>query len=336
MTFTYPWALLALLVIPVLIWRYRALLRADHERREALARSGLVPAAAGTTGATRSARRGRHLVPACLLATLALLILAAAGPAATLTQVHREGTVILAFDTSNSMRATDLRPDRLAAAKAAAYRFIDAQPRNIRIGVVAFSDTGNVTQSPTDDPRLVKSAVDRLGAHGGTSLGQGLFTALKAIAGGKLTVDPEQLASDPDSVDIGYYGSARVVLLSDGQDTGTLDPQAMARLASVAGVKVSTVGLGDPGGTTVTIDGVAQHTALDEASLRGIAETTDGTYARATSAGDLGDIYAGMKLDFVSRRESTELAPYMTLLSLLILGLGVTVSVVRTGRVVSA
>ena len=110
----------------------------------------------------------------------------------------------------------------------------------------------------------------------------------------------------------------------------------MARLASVAGVKVSTVGLDDPGGTTVTIDGVAQHTALDEASLRGIAETTDGTYARATSAGDLGDIYAGMKLDFVSRRESTELAPYMTLLSLLILGLGVTVSVVRTGRVVSA
>ena len=188
MTFTYPWALLALLVIPVLIWRYRALIRADQERRDALARTGLVPAAAGATGTGRAGRRGRHLVPACLLATLALLILAAAGPAATLTQVHREGTVILAFDTSNSMRATDLQPDRLAAAKAAAYRFIDAQPRNIRIGVVAFSDTGNVTQSPIDDPRLVKSAVDRLGAHGGTSLGQGLFTSLMAIAGGKLAV----------------------------------------------------------------------------------------------------------------------------------------------------
>lgn len=329
MTLTYPWALLALLVLPVVVWRYRALLEAQRRHREALARTGLVLARSGTVG------RGRLVAPVLLLAALAALVVAAAGPVATLTQVHREGTVILAFDTSNSMSATDVAPSRLAAAKKAAARFIATQPRGIRMGVVAFSDTGTVTQTPTDDPAPVTAAVERLSAHGGTSLGQGIFASLKAIAGGKLQVDPEQLAANPDAVDIGYYGSARIVLLSDGQDTGNLDPMAMARLASVAGVRIETIGLGDPAGTTVTIDGVSQRTALDEPALTQIARASDGSYQRAATAEELGDVYAGLDLELVARREPTELAPYVTLLALLILVAGVGISLVRTGRVMS-
>ena len=329
MTFSYPWALLALLVLPVLVWRYQALLAAERRRRAALAATGLV------LTDPRARRRGRALVPALLLAALTALIAAAAGPTATLTQLHREGTVILAFDTSNSMSATDLSPSRLAAAKTAAKEFVARQPRGIRLGVVAFSDTGNVTAAPTDDQAVVTAAIDRLTSHGGTSLGQGIFASLKAIAGGKLAVDPDQLTTNPDGVDIGYYGSARIVLLSDGQNTGELDPAAMARLASVAGVRIATIGLGDPAGTPVTIGGVSQRTALDEPALTAIADATDGTYQRAGTAAQLRDVYAGLTLNLVSRREPTELAPYMTLLALLILGAGVGISLIRTGRVVS-
>jgi len=330
MSLTFPWALIALLVLPILVWRYRALLARQDERAAALARTGLV--AARPAGA----RRGRHVVPLLLAAGLVALIVAASGPVATLRQVHREGTVILAFDVSNSMRAADVDPDRLSAAKEAARRFVATQPRNVRIGVVAFSDTGIVTQAPTDDAVAIGAAIDRLASRGGTAIGQGIFVGLKAISGNTLQVDPEQLAEDPENVDIGYYGSGRIVLLSDGENTGDLDPMAMARLASVAGVRVETIGLGEPGGADVEIDGVTQHTALDEETLRQIAAATDGHYQRAESAQQLGDIYAGLDLELVSRREPTELAPYITLLAILIVLTGVGISLIRTGKVISA
>ncbi|MEI2779404.1 MAG: VWA domain-containing protein [Tetrasphaera sp.] len=330
MRLTFPWALIALLALPVLVWRYRALLQGQDEQAAALARTGLVPVSSGDR------RRGRHLVPLLLAAALTALIVASSGPVATLRQVHPEGTVILAFDVSNSMQATDVKPDRLTAAKEAARRFVEAQPGNVRIGIVAFGDTAIVTQAPTDDPVALSGAIDRLTSRGGTAIGQGIFVALKAISGNKLTVDAEQLVQDPESVDIGYYGSGRIVLLSDGENTGEIDPMALARLASVAGVRIETIGLGQPGGADVEIDGVTQHTSLDEKLLTDIATATDGHFQRGESAAELGDMYAGLDLELVSRREPTELAPYITLLAILILLSGVGISLIRTGKVVSA
>ncbi|GAA1782582.1 MAG: VWA domain-containing protein [Actinobacteria bacterium] len=330
MTFGIPWALLALLVLPVLVWVYRSAWRRARAGRESLARTGLRPAGDAASG------RGQHGAPALLLASLALLIVASAAPASTLTITKPEGTVMLAFDVSNSMLAEDVKPHRLTAAKAAAKAFIAKQPASVRIGLVAFSDTGIVTQPPSDDPVMVSQAVDRMTARGGTSLGSGIFAALQAISGGKLQADPETLAKDPDSIDIGYYGSGRIVLLSDGQDSSRVDPLAMARLASVAGVRIDTVGLGTAQGASVTINGVTQQTQLDSRRLTDIADATNGAYHEASDAAGLTAIYQNIKLTDTSRRELTGLAPYFMIAGLLLAAAAAGVSLARTGRVISA
>lgn len=329
MTFSIPWALCALLTLPLFFLGYRRVLRRAEREREALARTGLTVLAPRTT-------RWRHLAPILLVSALALLIVAAAAPKATLETPRREGTVILAFDVSNSMRAEDLAPTRLAAAQAAAKAFVANQPASIKVGVVAFSDTGITTQPPTDDPLQVEAAIDRLSPHGGTSLGQGIYASLKAISGGKLDVNEKTLREDPDSIDIGYFGAAAIVLLSDGQGDAELDPLAMARLASVAGVRIDTVGLGSPDGTSVTVDGVTQQTALDEGVLRSIAEAASGSYHPATDAAALKSVYSAIDLKWTVVRELTGLAPYLTLAAIVAAAAAMVVSIARTGRVISA
>jgi Ca-activated chloride channel family protein len=89
--------------------------------------------------------------------------------------------VILAFDVSNSMRAEDLEPTRIDAAKEGALAFVERQPKTIRIGVVAFGDSAVTVLRPTSVKEDVAAAINRLSVSGGTSLGQGLFTSLSAI-----------------------------------------------------------------------------------------------------------------------------------------------------------
>lgn len=331
MTFTFPWALIALAIIPVLVLTYRSAWRRARRGRESLARTGLRP-----VGAAADASRWRHVAPALLLAAIASSIIAAAAPAATMTTSRPEGTVILAFDVSNSMRAEDLEPNRLTAAKVAAQAFVAKQPASIRVGLVAFSGTGVVTQPPSDDPATVSQAIDRMSIRGGTSLGQGIYAALQAISGGKLQVDPKVLREDPDSIDIGYYPSARIVLLSDGQDQSQIDPLALARLASVAGVRIDTVGLGTAEGTTVEVNGVTQQTSLDAERLTAIADAADGTYHAAPDAATLTQVYEGITLTDTPRTELTGLAPYFMIAALVLAGAAAALSLMRTGRVISA
>src|SRR5205085_11960679 len=103
---------------------------------------------------------------------------------------------------------------------------------------------------------------------GGTSMGKGLHASLEAIAGKPLTIDPEQLASDSGQVDVGYYGGSTIVVFSDGEETSEPDPVAMAGVASVAGVRVDTIGVGTAAGTTVDVGGFSVATALDSGLLR--------------------------------------------------------------------
>ncbi len=330
MTFATPWALAGALVLPALVWWYLRLRSEQERREEALARTGLVPI-------TPSARRAgpSHVTPILVLLALIALLVGTAGPKATITEARREGVVILAFDVSNSMRADDVTPSRLAAAQQAARGFVEKQPGSVRIGVVAFSDTGVVTQMPTDQPADVIAAIDRLSTRGGTSLGQGIYASLQGISGGTLKLTEEQLAGDLDRLDIGYFGAAAVVLLSDGENTVGPDPLAVARLASVAGVKIETVGLGSASGKAVTIDGVSQTTRLDEATLGQIADTSDGTYHRADDAAGLASIYSSIDLHLTSRREPTEITSYFTVVGLALLLGGALAAVLRTGRVLA-
>ena len=203
------------------------------------------------------------------MAALGLLAFALARPTMNVALPEREGTVILAFDVSNSMKAKDLEPTRIEAAKSAARAFVERQPRSIKIGVVAFGDSAVTVLRPSNDKDEVLAAINRLSVSGGTSLGQGLYTSLSAIAGKPLTIDESALESDSGRpVNIGYFGSSAIVLLSDGENTSRPDPLKLADVASTAGVHVHTIGVGTEKGTVVEIDGFSVATALDADMLK--------------------------------------------------------------------
>jgi Ca-activated chloride channel family protein len=247
---------------------------------------------------------------------------------------HREGTVILAFDVSTSMAAKDLAPTRLDAAKAAAKNFVAKQPSSIRLGVVAFGDSAVISQQPTDDRAQVLAAIGRLTPQGGTALGRGIVSSISAIAGKPISVDETGQDGTAGGEDIGYYGSAAVVLLSDGENTTDPDPLVLADLASTAGVRIYPIGLGSPQGTVLDVDGFQISTALDEATLKQIAETTDGTYYSASDTAALSKIYSSIDLAWTARTERREITSWFAAAAAVLLLLGAGVSVVRSGRVV--
>ena len=329
MSFIWPGMLVFLLAAPLLVVGYLALVRRRAQRAAELAAQGFVPTTSG-----RRLRRLRHVPFAFFLAAVVLLLVALARPETSLSIPHREGTVILAFDVSNSMRAEDFQPTRMDAAKVAARNFVAKQPKTIKVGVVAFSNGGLVTQAPTDVSADVLAAINRLAPQGGTSLGQGLFTALNAIAGKPITPDGAAPGGGIDNLDIGYLGSAAIVLLSDGENNGDPDPLEVAKLASVAGVHVYPIGIGSAAGTVVDVDGFSVATALDEELLTSIASVTDGAYFHADDATSLADIYNKIDLQLTSETEKTEVTGVVTGISALLLIVGGALSLLWFGRLV--
>jgi Ca-activated chloride channel family protein len=321
--------LLCLACVPALVLVYVGAVRARAERAARLASEGLVQATSG-----RQAHWQRH-VPFALFATaIALVCFALARPTVSLALPQREGTVILAFDVSNSMRAKDLQPTRIDAAKAAASAFAKRQPGSIRIGVVAFGDSGVTVLRSTNVKADVIAAIEHLSVGGGTSLAQGLLQSLSAIAGKKLTINAAALASDAGSVKIGFFGSSAIVLLSDGENTSGLDPLSLAEVASTAGVHIHTVGIGTKEGTVVQIDGFSVATALDENLLKKIAQVTDGTYHQAGDAQTLAQIYNSIHLELRSVEKPREATALFASAGGLLLVLGSVLSLVWFGRVI--
>jgi Ca-activated chloride channel homolog len=330
MTLGSPWMLLWLAIVPVLVLAYTRLVRRRSRRADRLASEGLVP-----TAATRRGLRWRRHIPFALFASaLAVVCFALARPTMSFALPQREGTVILAFDVSNSMLAEDLEPTRLEAAKAAATAFAEQQPSTIRIGVVAFGDSALTVVRPTNLTDEVVAAIRRLSAGGGTSLGQGLFTSLRTIAGKPLQIDESALESDGGEVDIGFYGSSAIVLLSDGENTSRPDPLQVAEVASSAGVRVHAIGIGTPEGTVVEIDGFSVGTALDEELLTEIAEVTDGTYDVAGDASTLDRIYESIDLELARVEREREVTALFAAAGGLLLALGSLLSIAWFGRVI--
>ena len=329
MSLRSPWMLVFLACVPVLVLAYAVAMRARAERAARLASEGLVPTSAG-----RRARWRRH-VPFALFATaIALICFALARPTVSLALPERQGTVILTFDVSNSMRAGDIEPTRIAAAKAAAVAFAKRQPSSVRIGVVAFADSAVTVLRPTNVTADVIAAIKRLSVGGGTSLGQGILTSLDAIAGKKLTIDASALESDAGSVKIGFFGSSTIVLLSDGENTSGPDPLSLAQVASTAGVRIHTIGLGTTQGTVVQIDGFSVATALDEDLLKKIAQVTDGTYDQATDARALAQIYKSIHLELKTVKKPREATALFASAGGLLLVLGSALSLAWFGRVI--
>lgn len=324
-----PWMLLWLAVVPLFVLAYARIVQMRSRRADRLASEGLVP----VTASRRGQRFRRHVPFALFAAALILVCVGLARPTMSLALPQREGTVILAFDVSNSMRAEDLEPTRMDAAKAAARAFVEDQPESIRIGVVAFSDGGLVTQPPTTVRADVLAAISRLSPLGGTSLGHGIFTSLNAIAGEPIALGDTVLQGNVDDLDIGYLGSA-VVMLSDGENTSAPDPLDVAELAAVAGVRIYPIGIGDPEGTVVDIDGFSVATALDEEVLTRIASVTDGEYHHAQDGASLAEIYDSIELRQTSEVERTEATGLVTGISIALFLVGSALSLLWFGRLV--
>lgn len=321
--------LLTLLLIPLFVWGYGRLRRRQQQAMVALGPLGVVQSSAGA-----NLKRRRHLPALFFLIGLTLLLFSLARPEMVLELPRVEGTVILAFDVSNSMAADDLEPTRMEAAKAAARAFVEQQPGTIQIGVVAFSNGGLVVQPPTDDQTAVLDTINRLTPQGATSLGQGIFSALNAIAGEAIALDIDLDALEEGSPlpDIGYYPSAVVLLLTDGENTNNPDPFEVAQLAAQAGVRIYPVGIGSAEGSVLELDGFNILTQLDETLLQQIASTTNGTYYYAADAESLQEIYQNVDLQLAISGEMMEVTAVFAGLSALFFLIGAGLSLLWFGR----
>ncbi len=339
--FEWPLMLMALMVLPLLVaywWRQRVIqsgaamrypgLRPQSERREA---------------------RVPWLGVLFLLGTL-LLILAVARPHAQLAMPNRQMDIMLVIDTSASMRADDVKPNRLAAAKQITHEFIDNLPKQTRVGLVAVAASAQLAQSPTHDREALRQAVDRLDAQRGTALGSGIAIALATLrpdanldveylTTGRSSkqfyrepVKPDLPSSSP--VPAGSEGSMAIIVMSDGKPTLGLDPKKATEIAANLGIRVYTVGIGTPQGGTVKIDGVNMRTHLEEAALQEIAKVTMGEYFAAPSGLDLKTIFQSLNARLtLEKPKQTEITALFAGLGALLLTVSALASVFRHRRV---
>ncbi len=226
----------------------------------------------------------RHLTFALLLIGLAVLGIGVAQPSAAVRVPRDRATVIMAIDVSLSMEATDILPNRLAAAQSAAKQFVDLLPPQINLGLVSFARSGNLLVPPTVNRTAVKTAVDSLKLDNYTAIGEGIFTSLDAIqVFDKSTASSAGEAAPP----------ARIVLLSDGANTVGRSVASATAAAKQAKVPISTIAFGRED-ATITYDGQTVPVPPDQDTLRSIAQTTGGSYQAAVSAQGLKSVYANI------------------------------------------
>lgn len=289
MNFEAPWLLLVLLVVPAAGIGYWLLQR--RSARYAVRYTNL-EVLAGVAGQQRAWRR--HVPVALLLGVLAALGLAFARPTVTVQAPNERASVVLVVDVSGSMRATDVKPSRLAAAKNAMRSFLDRAPESLRVGVVSFSDEPSVLVSPTVDRKALVQAIELLGPGFGTALGDGLARAVELAR----TATGEAGQTTQPVRDEDGRSLASILLLSDGAQTrGILSPGQGAERAQLAGIPVFTIALGTDDGTIVAgPPGQEQVIPVppDRETLGAIAEYTHAEAFDAESADALEKVYEGL------------------------------------------
>ncbi len=341
MTFFWPEMLWGLVALPLLVLLYVWLLRRRKKTAVRYASLSLVKEAMGRGSAWR-----RHLPPALLLTAVAALLVAAGRPAAVITLPSAEKTIVLAIDVSGSMRATDVAPDRITAAKEAAKAFVVDLPRTVRVAVVQFAGTAAVVQAPTLSRDDVVAAIDRFQLQRGTAIGSGIVLSLATIFPDD-NIDLSQITGQramPPSpgdkprpefkpVAPGSYGSAAIILLTDGQRTTGPDPVEAAKMAADHGVRVYTVGVGTKEGETIGFEGWSMRVRLDEDTLKNIANMTRADYFYAGTAADLKQVYQGLSTRLIAEKKETEISALFAAAAALLVVLAAGLSVWRFGRV---
>ena len=320
MSFTSPYWLLALLLVPALLLFALAI---DKRRsRYPVAFTNLELLA----GLVEERRMWRRWVPlALLLLALACASTALARPKARLSVPDNNGTVILVVDVSGSMRANDVEPTRLDAAVNAMRTFLDKLPPQFKVGLVAFSSEPEVLSAPTRDRQLVREALGYLMPEAGTAIGDGLQVAVR--------LTQSSLARAGVQRKPGQQLPAAIVLMSDGaQNRGFLQPLQAARNAKAAGIKVYTVALGTPGGVVSFGFGLYINSIPvppDPATMRLIANATGGATYSARSAERLSNIYKSLGSSIGRKTELREVTSWFAAAAAVFL-----IGAIGTGRLV--
>jgi Ca-activated chloride channel family protein len=296
MTFQWPLVLLVLLVIPLLV----ALYVVRERRRTAFAAAFANPALLPTV-IDRAPGARRHLPIVLMLLGLTAIVVGVARPHMDVNVKREEATVVLAVDVSRSMKAKDVAPTRLDAAREAAKAFLTKVPEKFRVGVVSFATRAVVGVAPTEDRSLVEASLDTLAPGEGTAIGDAV--ALSARMGRDRRGD--DAAAAPRSV----------LLISDGaRDGGAVTPQAAAQQAKRLRVPVYTVLVGTPEGVveeTLT-GGLRQIIRVPPApdTLREIAQLSGGEFFTATDAEGLERVYEELGSRLGTRKQSREVGDY--------------------------
>jgi Ca-activated chloride channel family protein len=320
-TFSSPWWLLGLLVVAALVVGYLVLLR--RRRRDVVRFTNLELL---EKVAPRRPGWYRHLPAAALITALAVLTIALAGPQAEAKVPRNRATVMLVIDVSLSMQATDVEPTRLAAAQAAAKSFADQLTPGINLGLVSFAGTAAVLVSPTTDRTSVKRAVDGLKLSESTATGEAIFASMQSVESFSQSVagsgGPGGEEAPPP---------ARIVLMSDGKQTvpgpdGENEPRGAftaARQAAEAKIPVSTISFGTEYGT-IDIEGGRTRVAVDDASMKQIADLSGGQFFTAASEDELRRVYADLseQIGYEVRRVDTSRPWLAGGALLLVVGLG--------------
>jgi len=265
-SFGVPLLLLTVLSVPVLLGVYVWQLR--RRRREAVRFSNVALLRAAGAG---SASWRRHVPVALVLCALALLGLASARPTVRAEVPTSSSTIILALDVSGSMCATDVAPNRLAAAQAAVRSFVQGQDDETRVGLVIFSGFAQLAVAPTEDRDELLAALDAVTTGRGTTIGAAILRSIDAIAELDPNVAPADAVDEPTtdgrglgepspapSVGAGTGSGAGggaaagkvdvapeiVVLLTDGANTRGVTPGEAADQAAARGVRVYPIGFG--------------------------------------------------------------------------------------------
>lgn len=351
--FLDPLALWLLAAVPLLIWAYWVLQR----RAPAIRFSHIGWLKPAVTG---QSRWRRHLPPALMLLALIVLIFAISRPTAHVALPSQYKTIVLVIDTSLSMRANDVEPNRITAAQAAARSFVEQVPGDVRIGLVEFGGTASAVQLPTSNREDLAAAIDRFRLQRGTATGSALYVALQmlfpdagidleSILMGRSAIGQRLMPTRPSGarhgtassgpaasnspVPPGSVESSVVILLSDGRRTTGPDPIEAAMWAADRGVKVYTVGFGTKEGATIDFGEWSFYVRLDEETLKSVADITRGQYFHAGTSDDLQSVYRSLNNKLVLERRQTELTGLLAAGGALLATLAAFLSLLWYGRV---
>jgi Ca-activated chloride channel family protein len=278
------WFLFFLVIVLGLIGFYLVAQRARRQRLLRFANTELLDSVAPKRPTT-----WRHL-PAVLLAiSLVLCTIALAGPTYDQRLPRNRAVVMLAIDVSQSMKATDVSPSRMAAAEEASKKFVDELTPGINLGVIAYAGSATVLVSPTTNRDASRRAIDNLQVADRTATGEAIFTALSAIS----TVGAVIGGGDEPP-------PARIVLFSDGKETQPSNPDnpkgayTAARTAKDQGVPISTISFGTPNGK-VEVNNEQVPVPVDDKMMKKIAELSGGASYSASNLTELNKVYASLQ-----------------------------------------